>query len=98
VLIRKRKASSVMDVRTFRGTNCDSDHYLVRVKLWQRISSKNEGQYRKPTKWALTKLREPQIKRQYEQEVHSKIEATEINSDTELEWDNIKNIINDTAY
>jgi hypothetical protein len=36
---------------------------------------------------------EPQIKRQCEQEINSKIDEIEVSSDIELEWDNIKTII-----
>jgi hypothetical protein len=97
VLMYKRSASSVVGVRAFRGPNCDSDHYLFRVKLWQKISSSHDGQCKKPTKWAVASLRDRLIKRQYKQELHSRIEETEINNDMELEWDNIKNITNDAA-
>jgi hypothetical protein len=45
----------------------------------------------------VNKLREPQIRRQYEQEIYTKIDEIEPSSDIELEWDNIKNIINVTA-
>jgi endonuclease/exonuclease/phosphatase family metal-dependent hydrolase len=40
VLINKRKAYTITDVRTLRGPNCDSDHYLVRTKIRQRISKR----------------------------------------------------------
>jgi hypothetical protein len=39
----------------------------------------------------------PSKQRQYEQEIHSKVDEIEISSDTELEWNNIENTINDTA-
>ena len=38
ILINKRRASMITDVRTLRGPNYDSDHYLVRTKIRQRIS------------------------------------------------------------
>jgi hypothetical protein len=81
-----------MDVKTYRGPNCDSDHYLVRVKIRQLINVTNEGRYKKPIKWDVNKLREPQIRRQYEQEIYNKIDEIEPSSDIELEWDNIKDI------
>jgi hypothetical protein len=37
-LIGKRRHSSILDVRSFRGADCDTDHYLVVPKLRERIS------------------------------------------------------------
>jgi hypothetical protein len=37
-LIDKREHSKVLDVRSFRGADCDTDHYLVVAKLRERIS------------------------------------------------------------
>ena len=39
VVIDGRHASSVLDVRTFRGVTVDSDHYLVAAKIRMRISN-----------------------------------------------------------
>jgi hypothetical protein len=64
-----------MDVKTYRGPNCDSRHYLVRVKIRQPINVTNEGRYKKPIKWDVSKLREPQIRRQYEQEINMRFRS-----------------------
>jgi endonuclease/exonuclease/phosphatase family metal-dependent hydrolase len=47
VLVNKRRASTITDVCTLRGPNCDSGHYLVRTKIRQRISKAEEGTYRR---------------------------------------------------
>jgi hypothetical protein len=42
LLIDARHVSNVMDVRTFRGANRDSDHYLPMSKIRSRISNARE--------------------------------------------------------
>jgi hypothetical protein len=37
-LIDKRRHSNILDVRSFRGADCDSEHYLIVAKLRGIIS------------------------------------------------------------
>ena len=39
ILIDARHASCILDVRSYRGANIDSDHYLVKAKVRSRIST-----------------------------------------------------------
>ena len=45
MLIERRWHSSILDVRNFRGADCDTDHYLVIAKVRERLAvSKQEPQ------------------------------------------------------
>jgi hypothetical protein len=43
ILIEKRRHSSILDVRSFRGADCDTEHYLAVAKLRERISVNNRA-------------------------------------------------------
>ena len=38
ILIDRRRQSSILDVRSFRGADCDTDHYLVVAKGRERLA------------------------------------------------------------
>jgi hypothetical protein len=38
VLVDKRRFSNVVDARSFRGTDYDTDHYLLVAKVEERLS------------------------------------------------------------
>jgi hypothetical protein len=38
-LIDRRRHSTILDVRSFRGADCDTDHYLVIAKVRGRVGA-----------------------------------------------------------
>jgi hypothetical protein len=62
-LIDRRRHSSILDVRSFRGADCDSDHYLVVAKVRERLAlSKRMVKKMDVERFNLKKLNEEQVK------------------------------------
>jgi len=38
ILIDRKSHSSVLDVRSFRGADCDTDHHLLVTKVRERLA------------------------------------------------------------
>jgi hypothetical protein len=70
ILIDRRWHSSILDVRSFRGADCDIDHYLVVAKVRERLAvSKQEAQKLDGERFNLRKLNELEVRKQYQIEV-----------------------------
>ena len=95
VLVSARHASSIIDVRNSRGANCDSDHYLVKAKVRERISrvwKQRVGNDR--TKWNLELITSPEGKIRYQASLEKKLEETNIiepgSQDINRIWNSVK--------
>jgi len=94
VLIDRRWHSSVLDVRSFRGADCDTDHYLVIAKVRERLAvGKQVAQRFDRQRFNLGKLNEPEVREQYQIEITNRFEAlVNLNDDEDVNrtWENIK--------
>jgi len=51
VVINKRHASNITDVKSRRGPSCDPDHFLVKFALRERLVNALKNQGRKIKRW-----------------------------------------------
>jgi hypothetical protein len=93
VLIDKRQHSSILDVRSLRGADCDTDHCLVVAEVRERLAVSNRAARKIDTgKLNVKKLNEGDVKEQYQVTIRNKFAALENlvdNGDIHRAWDSI---------
>ena len=76
ILMDRRRQSNILDVRSFSGADCDTDHYLVVAKVRERLAvSKQATQKLDGEKFNLRKLKDLDLKKQYEIEIKNRFAA-----------------------
>jgi hypothetical protein len=73
ILIDRRQDSSILDVRSFRGAYCNSDHYLVLAKVKERLAvSKRMVKKMDIERFNIKQLNEEEVKEQYQVTIKNK--------------------------
>ena len=96
VLCDIRHATSILDVRSMRGANIDSDHHLVQARIRCRISSKRPIT-NPQRKFNTPALNNEATRRQYEDLVTSKLDALPRELDINTHWEMCLNVVKSTA-
>jgi hypothetical protein len=100
-LIDRRWHSSILDVRSFRGADCDTDHYLVVAKVRARLSARKQvPQKADVERFNLKRLSEVEVRKEFQIEIANRFEALKNLNDREdinRAWENIKENIKVSA-
>ena len=101
ILIYRRWHSSILDVRSVRVVDCDTDHYLVFAKVRERLAiSKQAAQKFDEERINIRKLNKQELRKQHQFEMSNRFAALENLSDSEdinRLWENIKERIETSA-
>jgi len=91
------KDINVVDVRSFRGANIDSDHYLLmsRIRSWISNARKMCGSYAR--KFQSKKLESPEISSAYREKLNEYLVRHIDDDDINEAWMVLKNAITQTA-
>ena len=92
---------SILDGCGFRGADCDTDQYLVAAKFRERLAVSKEAAHKlHGERFNLRKLKELEVKKQYQIEIKNRFSALgNISDDGYINraWENIKENIKTSA-
>ena len=101
LFIGRRWHSSTFNVRSFRGADCDTDHYLVVAQVMERLAaSKQVAQKFEGVSFNIRMLNELEVTKQYQIKISNRfagLENLSYSEDINRGWDNIKENINTSA-
>ncbi|XP_061720037.1 craniofacial development protein 2-like [Cydia pomonella] len=98
VLIDDRHKSSIQNVRAFRGADCDSDHYLLGVKVKAKI--KVNGKFKRHSKPQINtdSLKDKVIAEKFEFELRSRFQGLPLADNVDEHWESIRDNVKEVAF
>jgi sorting nexin-29 len=97
VLVDGRHFSDVIDVRSFRGPNIDSDHYLVVAKIRARLSSVTNSRINRTMRFNIQRLSAEGVAAEYCQKLDERIGETNGAGNINSLWEAIHETVTTTA-
>jgi hypothetical protein len=84
ILIYRRWHSNILDVRSFKGVGCNTDHYLVVAKVRESLAINKEAAHHFDVKrFNLRKLNKLEVKKEYQLKISNSSAALENLNDSQ---------------
>jgi len=97
VLVNQNKSSMIQDVRTLRRPSCDSDHYLVKTVITQKLVRAQQSSNTQRKQWNMKNLQNKEKLNQYRQSLYNKLDMAEERQYINTEWQQIKDSVLNAA-
>ena len=99
ILISKNRISSIRDVHVCRSRTVDSDHFLVKTYLRQKITNAHTNNTYKTLKYDTSKLKDPNTSEKFREMVEEELESNYAShtQNVDDQWNILKNSITNAA-
>jgi hypothetical protein len=99
MLIDVRHKSDLIDIRSYRGANIDSDHYLLKARIRARISNARKMTNPRMERHNVAQLKHRKVAEQYSQKVAESLEQISLSEEDNVNdrWEKCKVAINNVA-
>jgi hypothetical protein len=94
VMIDSRRATGILDVKSCRGADCDSDHYMVKIKYKQWILTIEKLSAQRSIKYNVEILKERTKTKEYRHKVEELLQMLPNIEDQQVQtaWEDIKQV------
>ncbi|KAG7296948.1 hypothetical protein JYU34_019852 [Plutella xylostella] len=98
VLIDDRHKNTIRDVRTFRGADCDSDHYLLGINVRAKIKLERLQRTQKIEKIDIDKLKDQACRNKFQLELNNRFRNLNVEEvDIDKNWESIRDTVKSGA-
>ncbi|XP_058828538.1 craniofacial development protein 2-like [Topomyia yanbarensis] len=97
VLVDGRHFSHVLDVRTFRGPNIHSDHYLVVSNIRARLSTVADSRTQRPLRFNIQRFSAEGVTDEYRQKLDERIRGINVDDNFNNLWESIHGAVSTAA-
>lgn len=101
ILIDEKYANLVTNIRSYRGADANSDHFLIIAKIRKiKLKRQNKNYIKPKPKYNMNDFRRHEIARRYRDNIYKNIDednGTEFSNGVDRKWEKIVQIINSST-
>ncbi|XP_047998154.1 uncharacterized protein LOC125235599 [Leguminivora glycinivorella] len=97
VLVDNRHKAVIEDVRSFRGADVDSDHYMLGIKIKAKIKAIRKTDRPGQPVMNTENLKDEAVRRTFQLELHNRFNGLEAQDDVDEAWVEVRDIVKEVG-